>query len=791
MSSLGGDVTRSLEPWNDPERAADERVAALIAAMTLREKVAQLYGTWIDATTEDGHGVAPHQDDMDAAVDLDAVLPFGLGQLTRPFGTKPVDAGVGAAQLAALQRRVVAANRFGIPALVHEECLTGFTTWGATAYPTPLAWGASFDPELIRAMATRIGAGMHSVGVHQGLAPVLDVTRDSRWGRTEETIGEDPYLVGTIATAYVRGLEGAGVVATLKHFAGYSASKAARNLAPVTIGPRELADVILPPFEMAVRESGVRSVMHSYAAIDGVPAAANAQLLTTILRDGWGFDGTVVADYFGIGFLKLLHGVADTWGDAAALALRAGVDVELPTINAYADPLVGEVESGRLDERFVDRALERVLRQKLELGLLDPDWNPLPAGYDDADLVEPERARGRIELDDAEGRELARRIAEESVVLLSDDGVLPLAVPASIAVIGPVADDPMTMLGCYAFPNHVLDRFPELGTGIAIPTIAQALRAEFPGSACTVTTGVPVDAPDRSGIPAAVAAAREAELAVVVLGDRSGLFGRGTSGEGCDAESLRLPGAQQELLDAVLETGTPVVLVVVSGRPYALGSAVGSAGAIVQAFFPGEEGGAAIAGVLSGRVNPSGRLPVSVPVHPGAQPSSYLAPQLARRSEVSNIDPSPAFGFGHGLAYTSFAWEDLEVLAAGELDTNGEIQAAFTVRNTGNRAGTEVVQAYLHDPVASTVQPEIRLVGYLRVELEPGESARVDVTAPVELSAFTGVDGRRIVEPGALELRLARSSDASVFSVRAIVTGETREVDHTRRLHAELTADHG
>jgi beta-glucosidase-like glycosyl hydrolase len=399
--------------WQDTTARPDARVEALVAELTLREKVSQLAGLWVGAG-DSGEDVAPYQHDMSSDPPVWAeVIQDGLGQLTRPFGTRPVDPATGARSLAAAQRQIMAANRFGIPAVAHDECLTGFAAYGATIYPTPLAWGATFDPALVEQMAARIGADMRSAGTHLGLAPVVDVTRDYRWGRTEETIGEDPYLVGTIGTAYVRGLQDGGVHATLKHFAGYSASRAGRNLAPVSMGRHELADVILPPFEMAIVEGGVRTVMNSYAEIDGVPVAADPELLTTLLRDEWGFDGTVVADYFAIAFLRTLHQVAGTDGEAAALALKAGIDVELPTVHTYADALIAEVEEGRLDVAYVDRAVRRVLRQKCDLGLLDPDVT-----------IEPE---GPIELDSAANREIAARVAEESIVLVANDGVLPVA----------------------------------------------------------------------------------------------------------------------------------------------------------------------------------------------------------------------------------------------------------------------------------------------------------------------------------------------------------------------------
>ena len=786
------DAVQTVPVWRDSSAPVEARVDALVEAMTLNEKLAQLIGVWVGASA-DGGEVAPHQNEMYDDVDLDTLLPNGLGQLTRPFGTAPVDAALGAVSLARAQERVAASNRFGIPALAHEECLAGFASWGATAYPIPLSWGATFDPGLVERMAERIGADMRAVGIHQGLAPVLDVVRDARWGRVEETIGEDPFLVATVGTAYVRGLESAGVIATLKHFVGYSASKAGRNLAPVSIGRRELADVLLPPFEMAVRDGGARSVMNSYNDIDGIPSAADPSLLTTLLRDTWGFEGTVVADYFAIGFLRSLHGIAETWGDAAAAALTAGIDVELPTVKTFFE-LAGMIERGEADEAYVDRALRRVLSQKIGLGLLDSSWSPVPPALGDIALGDatenPGALRGTVELDTAENRELARDIAERAIVLLRNDGTLPLTAPARIAVLGPNAGDAYAVLGCYSFPSHVGVHHPEVPTGIELPTLLDALREEFPDSKLVHVAGTTVDGGELDGIADAVAAARDADVVVLALGDRAGLFGRGTSGEGCDAASLDLPGAQQALLDAVLASGTPTVVTLLSGRPYALGSAVTDAAAIVQTFFPGEEGTGAIAGVLSGRVNPSGRLPVSVPAHPGAQPSSYLAAPLASKSGVSNIDPTPAFWFGHGLGYGSFAWEGLTA-SGTELATSGEITIGLTVRNTGDRAGGEVVQLYLHDPVASVVRPIRRLIAYQRVELAAGEAAAVSFRVPADLLSFTGRDGVRIVEPGRVDFEFGRSAGEIVLTHSAEVTGAVRTVDHTRALTAEVEIRRG
>jgi beta-glucosidase len=665
----------------------------------------------------------------------------------------------------------MAANRFGIPAQVHEECLTGFATYKATAYPTPLSWGASFDAELVEEVAGHIGRSMRAAGVHQGLAPLLDVVRDYRWGRCEETIGEDPYLVGLIGAAYVRGLEGAGVVATLKHFAGYSASRGGRNLAPVPMGPREFSDVILTPFEMALRLGGARSVMNSYAEVDGVPVAADVDLLTKLLRDEWGFTGTVVADYFSVKFLHTLHRVAGTQGEAAGLALRAGIDVELPTVETFGAPLIGAVRSGAVDEALIDRALLRVLTQKAELGLLDEGWTQVPCD--------------RLDLDDDAGRELTLRLAREAIVLLRNtDHVLPLKSGQRVALIGPVADDPMSMLGCYAFPNHVGVRYPEFGLGLSIPSVRTALAESIPDLAYVPGCGISDN--DLSGIPAAVAAALAADVVVLAVGDRAGMFGRGTSGEGCDAADLRLPGVQAELVQAVLTTGKPVVLVLLTGRPYALGPEVDAAAAIVQAFFPGQLGGRALAEVLTGAVNPSGRLPVSVPRDSGGLPATYLAPPLGRRTEVSSVDPTPAFPFGHGLSYTEFVWDGAATDGDTDWKVDGEATVHIDVTNTGPRAGTEIVQLYLHDPVAQTTRPEVRLVGFSRVPLEPGECARITFVVPADLASFTGIGGRRIVEPGEVELRFGRSSGHIAAALPLRLVGDEREVGHLRRLHTEV-----
>ncbi len=744
--------------------AVSERVRALHARMTLDEKLAQIVGYWLD---QNGL-VAPMQGEMVAdradAGRLAAITEHGLGHYTRVYGTRPVEPVDRAAWLWTEQRRLQQETRLGIPALVHEECLTGLAAWKAATFPTPLAWGASFDPQLVEEMAGSIGDSMRLLGVHQGLAPVLDVVRDPRWGRVDECIAEDPYVVGTIGTAYVRGLQGAGVHATLKHFVGYSGSRAGRNHAPVSAGPREIADVFLPPFEMAVVEGGVRSVMNSYADVDGVPMASSTEYLTDLLRGTWGFDGVVVADYFAVAFLEVMHAVARDRAEAAQLALTAGIDVELPVGDAYLGPLAEAVRAGRVPEELVDRATLRALAQKEDLGLLEPD----------AFAGEPPT---EVDLDTPRHRDIARRLAEESVVLLSNDGLLPLggpgrgadAAPRRIAVIGPNADRAEALMGCYSFANHVLAHHPEFPIAVEMPTVLEALgREDFAGSGeapeLVHARGTEVEG-DSSGFAEAVAVAAAADVAVVVVGDQAGLFGRGTVGEGNDTVSLDLPGVQRELVEAVLATGTPVVMVLLTGRPYAIDWALHGdvrPGAVLQAFFPGEEGGTAIAGAISGRVNPSGRLPVSLPRAAGAQPYSYLHPVLGGPSDVTSTDSTPLRPFGFGLSYTSFAYGDLKVDA--DVAAGATFSATVTVTNTGDVAGADVVQLYGRDVHGTVARPVVQLLGYQRVTLAAGESATVTFAVPTQRFAFSDRSMTRVVEPGDVEVWVGSHSSASAAS---------------------------
>ncbi len=516
--------------------------------------------------------------------------------------------------------------------------------------------------------------------------------------------------------------------------------------------------------------------MNSYTDVDGVPCAADPWLLTDVLRDQWGFTGTVVADYGAVSMLHSAHRTAATLGEAGGQAIAAGLDVELPDTVCFGEALVGRVNSGATPEETIDRAARRVLTQKVELGLLDESWTP------ESSVAEA----SNVDLDSPRNRALARELAERSIVLLDAGTALPLlghgrVSPKRIAVVGPCADDPLTLLGCYAFPNHVMPRFPQLSTGLDVVTPLAALRAELPAVDVVYTPGCSVLGDDVTDIAAASALAASADLCVAFVGDQAGLFGKGSSGEGCDAEDLRLPGLQTQLLDAVLATDTPVVIVVVSGRPYALGDVYRRAAGLVQAFMPGVEGGAALAGILTGRLNPAGRLPVQIPRTP-TQVNSYLQPPLGGGdSFVTTLVAAPLFPFGHGTSYTHFVLDDLRV-SDQEIDTDGEVAVTIRVQNLGRRAGDEVVQLYLRDPVAQVVRPMRQLAGFARVGLAPGDAADVTFRVHADRTSYPLPDLRRIVEAGDIELLVGTSAEDLPLRATVRLAGDPRVVGHDRRL---------
>jgi beta-glucosidase-like glycosyl hydrolase len=783
-------------PYQDPARSVDARARDLLARMTFEEKAAQMHALWL-ILSEDGRH-RPREDDFTGGTDPEAVkqaLHQGLGQISRALGSHGVDARTGVRALNRLQKFLCEETRLGIPALSHEECLVGLMARGATLFPSALAYGATWNPDLIERAAGAIGREARSVGCHQGLAPVLDVSRDVRWGRTEETLAEDPYLVGVLGTRFVRGLQGErrDLLATLKHYAGHSWSEGARNHAPVHLGWRELNDIFLLPFEMAVKQAQAGSVMPAYHDIDSESCHASRHLLTGVLRGEWGFDGLIVADYIGISLLYQHHNLAKDRAEAAAMAFNAGLDIELPADDCAA--ALGEAaRRGLISSETIDAIVLRIVTEKIRLGLFE----------------KPYTDEGAIDLQSPATVAVAREVARQGIVVLRNDGVLPLEPSRGqrVALIGPAADDPLALLCGYSFPVHlILNDAGEAASQVVTPRAAfeRAFGADrityergcwiieerqygspvFPGD---VEASTSLDQPSPlSGrtdlIPAAVAAAKVADLAVVCVGDLAGLFQTGTVGEGSDADSLDLPGVQQQLLEAVVATGTPVVVVLVSGRPYNLAGLEDQVAALVMTFAGGQEGGPALVDVLTGAVEPSGRLTVSVPKNVGAVPYYYNHKLKSAGTPIARHFGSH-FPFGHGLGYTEFEFTDL-ALDEVEVDAGtGEIRVRFTVRNTGTRTGIAVPQVYVRDLVASVVRPVKELKAFCRVALAAGASARVTAHIPTDMLAFTGLEGRRIVEPGQFELQVGASSADIRLRAQVELTGATRTLGRDWRMES-------
>jgi len=702
-------------------------------------------------------------------------LKTGVGQITRPFGSRPVDPVRGAEMVNDLQKRLREESRLGIPAICHEECLTGFMAQGMTSFASPLNFGSTWDPEIIEKVGDLIRRQMRAVGSHQGLAPVSDVARDARWGRIEETVGEDPYLVGMMVSHYVKGLQGKdikeGVIATLKHFAGYSFSEGGRNFAPAHVGRREFFDVFLLPFEMAVKEGGALSVMNAYQDFDGEAPAASRWLLTEVLRDLWGFKGFVVADYGAVSFLHHFHHVAADRKEAAAKALKAGLDVELPNPVEYPEGLKEALDDGLISESDIDLAVTRVLELKFRLGLFE---NP----YTDT---------GAIELNLPEGRELAKTIAEKSITLLANDGVLPLSESVDgIALIGPNADNMMALFGNYSFENHVVStHFPDDAEKVvSAMTIYEALKLRIGEDRVKYARGCDVTDEDLSGISDAVSAAKEASVAVLVVGDKAGHFRAGTVGEGTDTHDLSLPGMQEDLVHEVIATGTPTIVVLVNGRPFAIPKVAEKASAIIETWFPGQEGADVIVDTLFGDNNPGGKTTVTFSQGAGVQPLFYnhkfLSPGIPRLPEAT-----PVFPFGHGLSYTQFEYSDLK-LSSQEIAVDSEIQISCTIKNTGDRSGDEVVQLYFQDTTASVTRPVKELKGFKRITLAPGAEIKIAFTVPVDLLAFTGLDFRKVIEPGEIVVSIGSSSQDIRLTASFNLVGDVRYPEKNRAMSSTV-----
>jgi beta-glucosidase len=766
--------------YRDPARPVAERVQDLLSRMTLAEKVAQLGSVWVYELLD---GLAFSE------ARARALLGQGIGQVTRIGGASSLEPAAGARLANAIQAFVLERTRLGIPVIVHEECCSGYMARGATCFPQIIGLASTWMPELAGEMAAVVRAQMRAAGAHQGLSPVLDVTRDPRWGRTEETFGEDPYLASRMGVAYVRGLQGAdlkeGVLATGKHFVGYGMSEGGMNWAPVHLPERELREVYLRPFEAAVKEANLASIMNAYHELDGVPCAASRRLLTGILRQEWGFDGLVVSDYFAVDQLAAYHRVARDKEEAALLALSAGIDVELPSADCYGAPLYRAVQAGRISQALVDLAAGRVLDAKFRLGLFEQPF--------------VDEARVSAVFDAPGQRALARRIARKSIVLLKNQGdLLPLSpdLPA-VAVVGPNAGSVRNLVGDYAYPCHIEslvemrdnrgvfntplpERVDMVDNFVPIISVLEGIRRRVsPHTRVLYARGCDVLDPAPDGLAEAVAAARQAGLAVVVVGDKAGLTDSCTTGEGRDRAELGLPGIQEELVRAVHATGVPVVVVLVNGRPLALPWIAEHVPAILEAWLPGEEGAEAVADVLFGACNPGGKLPMTFPRGVGQVPITYRHKPSGGRShwkgDYVEMSSRPLFPFGHGLSYTRFEYSRLRIRPA-RVAPSGRVRIAAGVVNAGRVAGDEVVQLYVHDVVASVTRPVQELKGFQRVSLEPGQRVTVSFDLAVDELAFYDRDMRRVVEPGEIEVMVGSSSADIRLRGSFEIVGEVTEV---------------
>ncbi len=755
--------------WQNPQAPLADRVRDLLARMTLEEKAAQMMCVWQEKSTKlvDADG---HFDPVRAQAAFGA--GHGIGQIGRPSdaGSKPTDAHKGlspraTAELAnAIQKFFRDHSRLPIPVICHEECLHGHAAIGATSFPQPIALGGTFDPDLVEALYALAAEEARVRGAHQALTPVVDVARDPRWGRVEETFGEDPWLVTQLGIAAVRGFQGRDnfpaaaqpdrkhLIATLKHFAAHGQPESGMNCAPVNVSERLLRETFLKPFQAAIQQAGVISVMASYNEIDGVPSHASEWLLRDVLRKEWGFTGFVVSDYYAIwelGYRPDTHGhfVVNDRREACALAVRAGVNIELPDPDCYLH-LVDLVRTGALQESQLDDLVAPLLRYKFQLGLFeDPYVDPAAA----------ERIVGC-----AANQQLALHAAREAITLLKNEGgLLPLDPEKykQIAVIGPNAN--RELLGGYSGKparfSTVLDGIrAQAGPGVTV-THAEGCQITIGGS-WNQDAVVPSDpVADARQIAEAVTVAQSADIVILAIGDNEQItreaWARNHMG---DRTSLDLFGRQEDLLKALLATGKPVVVLLFNGRPISINHAAQHAPAILECWYLGQAAGQAVAAVLFGEHNPGGKLPISIPRSVGHLPVFYNYKPSARRGYLFD-EVSPLYPFGFGLSYTRFAFRNLR-LADATIQVNGATRVLVEVTNTGARAGSEVVQMYIRDCISSVTRPVKELKSFQKIRLQPGETQTVALPINAESLAFWDVRMNYVVEPGLFEIMVGNSS---------------------------------
>jgi beta-glucosidase len=750
-----GDTHSQQKPpdYKNPRLPVDQRVADLLSRMTLEEKVAQMVCLWAGRPQ-----VNPQTDFSTDRGDFSPekasqVMKYGMGQIARQRERK--DPRQGAIFANALQKWLVENTRLGIPAILHDEILHGHMAQGSTSFPQPIALASSWDPEFVSRVFAAGALETRARGSHQVLGPNLDVAREPRWGRTEETYGEDPYLVSRMAVSVIKALQGPGptidndhIIATAKHFAAHGQPEGGTNIAPANYSERVLREFFLPSFKAAVTEAGILSVMASYNEIDGVPSHANKWLLEKVLRDEWGFKGNVVSDYYGIPQLQELHHVAGDKSDAARMAIEAGVDLELPDADCFP-LLVQLVREGKVSEATIDKAVARNLKLKFLLGLFE---NP---------YVNPERA---VQVtNSSEHRALAAEAARRSITLLkNENNLLPLDRNSlkSIAVIGPNAN--RVHLGGYSDnPGRgvsVLQGISEkVGSKIKV-SHALGCRITKEGGDWWADTSHPSDpAEDDKLIAEAVQVARAADVSILVLGGNEDTNKEAWADNHMgDRDSLELVGRQNDLVRAVLETGKPTVVMLINSGPLSVNYIAEKVPAVLEGFYLGQETGTGVADVLFGDYNPAGKLPISFPRSVGQLPIFYNRKPTAKRGYLFT-SKEPLFPFGFGLSYTTFEYSNLNVSPA-QIGPAGQARVSVTVTNTGKRPGDEVVQLYIHDLVSSVTRPVMELKDFKRISLNAGESKTVEFVITPEKLSFLDINMNRVVEPGWFDIMVGPSS---------------------------------
>ena len=757
--------TRTALLYKDPAQSVEARVEDLLKRMTLEEKAAQLMTLWEQkAKVQTDAGVfSPEEASQN--------FPNGIGQFARPSdkrGVTQTNAGAAGASAGsvnrdardtaeyvnAAQRWAVERTRLGIPILMHEEALHGYVARGATSFPQSIALASTWDPALLERVFSVAAREMRARGATLALAPVVDVARDPRWGRIEETYGEDPYLVSEMGLAAIRGFQGTKlplpsdkIMVTLKHMTGHGQPENGTNVGPAHVGERELREVFFPPFERAVKELPVRSVMASYNEIDGVPSHANPWLLNDVLRKEWGFKGAIVSDYFAVNELVTRHKMYSDVKNAAERAIESGVDSETPDPQGFVH-LPELVRSGRVSQAAVDEAVRRVLRMKFESGLFE---NP----YADAATAEAKTAT-------PDAIALAREAAQKAVVLLKNDkGVLPLN-PASIrrmAVVGTHARN--TPIGGYSDePRHVVSVLEGLQTaakGRFEVDYAEGVRlTETRCWSCDEVKLIPTEV-NRKLIAEAVDTARKSDVIVMVLGENEQLSREAWADAHLgDRASLDMVGQQEKLARAIFALGKPTVVILLNGRPLSVNYLAANAPALIEGWYLGQETGNAVADVLFGTVNPGGKLPVSFARSAGQLPVYYNRKPTSRRGYLFD-STAPLYPFGFGLSYTTF---DVSAprFARSAVSVGDNVQISVNVANTGRLAGDEVVQLYVRDDEASITRPLLELKRFQRVTLQPGERRTVTFELKPDDLALWNMDMKRVVEPGTFTISAGPNS---------------------------------